>query len=116
MMASKISIAIFLLRVVRERVHSWILHGALVISVLAGTVFFCITMFQCNPVYHFWDREHPGRCIDPNILSSLAILYSVFAIISDITFVVLPCFLVWKLNMKPKAKIALIPLLSMGCM
>lgn len=116
MMASKLSIAVFLLRVVRERVHKWILYAAVVVSVFAGTAFFFITMFQCAPVYYFWDRERDGRCIDPNVLSILAIVYSVFAIISDVTFVVLPCFLVRKLSMRRNAKIALIPLLSMGCM
>ena len=116
MMASKISIAIFLLRVVFERIHKWILYIAMAISIVAGLTFFFVTLFQCNPISLFWDRDQDGQCLDPYIVVVLAIIYSVFAIISDLTFVILPIFLLWDLRMNRRAKIALVPLLSMGCM
>ena len=116
MMASKISIAIFLLRIVFDRIHKWILYAAMSISVVAGSTFFFVTLFQCNPVSRFWDKDQGGSCLNPEIVVVLAITYSVFAVISDLMFVILPIFLVWNLNMKRRAKLALVPLLSMGCM
>lgn len=116
MMASKISIGIFLLRIVFGRLHKWIIYIAMLISVVAGFTFFFVTLFQCNPISYFWNKDQDGMCIDGNIVVILAIVYSVFAIISDLTFVLLPMFLVWNLNIKQKDKLALIPLLCMGCM
>lgn len=116
MMASKISIGIFLLRIVFDRIHKWIIYVAMLISVIAGFTFFFMTLFQCHPISYFWDKDGDGRCIDPNIVVIMAIIYSVFAIITDLTFVILPMFLVWNLNIKQRDKLALIPLLCMGCM
>jgi hypothetical protein len=116
MMASKTSIAIFLLRVVVKRSHQWILWIAALLSILAGTIFFFVTLFQCNPIKYFWDKDVPGKCLNPDIVVALAIIYSVFAVVSDLTFVALSAVLVWKLNMRSRAKYSLIPLLSMGAM
>src|SRR5690606_16747540 len=116
MLAAKISIAIFLLRVVFSRMHKWILYAAMTISIIAGAVFFFVTLFQCSPISLFWDHYQDGTCLDPYIVVVLAFVYSVFAIISDLTFVILPAFLVWNLSMDQRSKLALIPLLSMGAM
>lgn len=116
MMASKISIGIFLHRIVFSRLHKWIIYIAMLVSVIAGLTFFFVTLFQCNPVSYFWNEDQPGGCINGTIVVILAIVYSVFAIASDLTFVILPMYLVWNLNIKKKDKLALIPLLCMGCM
>lgn len=116
MMVAKISIAIFLLRIVFERVHKWTLYVAMAVTVIAGLAFFFVTLFQCSPVSYFWIRSQDGHCMDPYIVVVLAMVYSVLAIISDLTFVILPVFMLWNLRMDRRTKIALVPLLSMGCM
>lgn len=116
MMASKISIGIFLLRIVFDRLHKWIIYVAMAISAAAGFIFFFITLFQCSPISYFWNKGQDGQCIDPQTVVLMIIIYSVLAIITDLTFVILPMYLVWHLNIKPKDKLALLPLLGMGCM
>lgn len=116
MMASKISIAIFLRRIVFERIHKWTIYVAMGISVVAGLAFFFVTMFQCSPIKLFWDHDVSGTCMDPSLVVKAAIIYSVFAIVSDLTFVILPIVLLWNLRMDRRTKLALVPLLSMGCM
>ena len=116
MVASKISIGIFLRRLVFERPHKWIIYGTLTISIVPGLTFFFVSLFQCNPISLFWDTEQKGRCLSPNIVVALAITYSVFAVISDLSFVIFSIYLIWGLTMKVRARVALVLLISMGCM
>lgn len=115
MIFSKISIGIFLLRIIVERVQVWFIYGALAINVMTGLVFFFVTTLQCHPVSYFWHKEQPGTCIPIGIIIALTYLYSSLNIICDFTFALLPIFIVRKLNMKRRMKVAIIPLLSMGC-
>ncbi|KAK4183492.1 hypothetical protein QBC35DRAFT_97819 [Podospora australis] len=119
MFLSKLSIAWFLLRVTINRVHRWIIHSAVIITGVSCAAFFFVSMFQCNPVDFFWTqhRSSPptGTCIDPQVVVGLAYMFSVFCIISDFTFALLPAWIVSHLNMKRKTKFALIALMGLGC-
>ncbi|KAF2174993.1 hypothetical protein K469DRAFT_612360 [Zopfia rhizophila CBS 207.26] len=115
MISSKVSIGFLLLRIAVKKIHAWILYAAMFISVVAGVVFFFVTLFQCKPISYFWNKTQSGKCINIDIIIGLACLYSTFSIISDFTFAILPVFLVWNLQLNRRAKIALIPLLTMGC-
>ncbi|KAI1440623.1 hypothetical protein F5Y02DRAFT_342392 [Annulohypoxylon stygium] len=118
MIASKISIGLFLLRIAVRRIHHYIIYVNLLLTVVTGLVFFFVTLLQCNPIPYFWLRfsgvDH-GSCIDVNIIAALTYLYSALNVICDFTFATLPIVLIWGLQMDKKTKIALIPILSMGC-
>jgi hypothetical protein len=63
-----------------------------------------------------WDRaSQQGKCVDNTVISALGYVYSVFSIITDFTFAIIPGFLVWHLQLKRRTKVALIPLITMGC-
>ncbi|KAL5118109.1 hypothetical protein ACEQ8H_003944 [Pleosporales sp. CAS-2024a] len=115
MITSKVSIGVFLLRVTVQKMHKCIIYFAMGISVLTGCVFFFVTVFQCTPISHFWNRSAPGSCIPIDVIIALTFLYSACAIMSDFTFAILPMFLVWGLNMPSKTRIMLIPVLGMAC-
>ncbi|KAK7747483.1 hypothetical protein SLS53_001738 [Cytospora paraplurivora] len=120
MILSKISIAIFLLRIIVEKIHLWLIYVALFINVLSGLVFFFVTLLQCHPLTYFWEQYLPdkvgsGSCISSDIIIALTYLYSSLNIICDFTFALLPIVIVKGLNMNKRLKIAIIPLLSMGC-
>lgn len=116
MILSKISIGCFLLRISVRRLHSWIIYAAMFVSTFACTAFFFVTLFQCNPVRYFWAKaQEDGTCINNTVIIALGFVYSIFSIIADFTFALLPAFLVWNLQLKRRTKIALIPLLTMGC-
>jgi hypothetical protein len=100
-----------------KKIHIWIIYFAMMISVVAGLAFFFVTLFQCYPISYFWDDySQNGTCVNIEIIIALGYLYSCFSIISDFTFAILPAFLVMGLQLKRRTKIALIPLLAMGCM
>jgi hypothetical protein len=114
--SSKLSIGWFLLRIAIKRIHIFIIHSAMFVTVVAGLAFFFVTFFQCNPISYFWNKTQPGTCIDDSVVKALGYLYSTFSIISDLTFALVPAVLVWDLQLKMRTKVALIPLLTMGCM
>lgn len=115
MVSSKISIGWFLLRVTTSKIHRWVIYIAMMSTTLSGIIFFFVTLFQCNPISYFWNEEQPGKCIHINVIIGLVSLYSVFAVISDFIFALLPGIIVWKLQLRKKTKLMLIPLLAMGC-
>jgi hypothetical protein len=86
------------------------------VSFVAGATFFFVTLFQCHPISYFWNKSQTGTCVNDDIIIGLGYLYSAFAIITDFTFALLPAVLVMNLQLKRRTKIALVPLLAMGCM
>ncbi|KAM0272113.1 hypothetical protein ACHAPA_002409 [Fusarium lateritium] len=115
MIASKISIGYLLLRITNRKLDIWIIYGVMAITVSTGVVFFFVTLFQCSPISFFWNKDQPGTCVKPEVIMALTYLYSVFSVISDFTCAILPMFLVAKLNMGRKTKLALIPIMAMAC-
>lgn len=123
MIASKMSIGFFLLRITVKKVHIWTVYAAMFFTVIAGIAFFLVTLLQCTPVSYFWERVKPlyggtsnGSCVSVEVIIGLAALYSAFSVISDFTFAILPAFLLWDLKMKRRTKFTIIPILAMGCM
>ncbi|GAT23289.1 integral membrane protein [Aspergillus luchuensis] len=113
--ACKISVCIFLMRITVRRLHIWILW-----TVIAGMVFMFIMLLQCKPLAYFWTRKafNPdihGHCMDIQIVIAMTYVYSGFAALCDFTVGILPIFLVRKLHMKHKTKMAVVGILSMAC-
>jgi hypothetical protein len=115
MIASKISIGYFLLRITIRRVDVWIIYGVMLLTVLTGIAFFFITMFQCSPISFFWNKSQSGSCLDMNVIIAITYLYSVCSVICDFTFALLPIFIIWKLNINKRSKLALAPIMLMAC-
>ncbi|EAT91617.2 hypothetical protein SNOG_00122 [Parastagonospora nodorum SN15] len=115
MIFAKLSIGYLLLRISIKRIHTWILYLAMLTSIVAGGAFFFVVVFQCWPVYRFWVDHDLAVCVSNDLIVGLAYTYSTFSIISDFTFAIIPGFLVWDLQLKRRAKVALVPLITMGC-
>lgn len=115
MIAAKLSIGLFLLRVTIKPIHKWIIYTVMGLTVMTGLVFFFVTLLQCTPISFFWNRQQEGFCINIDIIIALTFLYSVISVICDFTFAILPIFLVWGLNMDIKTRVLLVPILGMAC-
>ncbi|PYI05520.1 putative integral membrane protein [Aspergillus sclerotiicarbonarius CBS 121057] len=118
--ACKISVCIFLMRITVRRLHIWILWTVMVMTVVAGMVFMFIMLLQCKPLTYFWTRkafspEYTGHCMNIQIVIAMTYVYSGFAALCDFTVGILPIFLVRKLHMKQKTKMAVVGILSMAC-
>ncbi|EMD85112.1 hypothetical protein COCC4DRAFT_153810 [Bipolaris maydis ATCC 48331] len=119
MISAKVSLGLSLLRYtpythVRSR---RITYFAIWISVVIGAAYGLIAMFQCKPVRVFWTRAigEPGTCIDIHIIIYLTYVMSAIFAASDFSFAILPVFLIRGLTVSRNQKLALIPILSMGC-
>ncbi|KAK8067229.1 integral membrane protein [Apiospora hydei] len=117
MMFSKISIGVFILRVTANRYHTWTVWAITVLTAVGCGIFILVTMFQCAPVDAFWeDPQGAGRisCIDGRVMRDLAYAYSAVTLFIDLTLVVLPLWIVWKLKMSLRTKIGLSALICSG--
>jgi hypothetical protein len=112
---AKLSVCITLLRITIDRIHAWVIFGAMTLSAVVGLIFLFFTIFQCHPVNFFWNRE-TGTCIDTNLLIGIAYLYSVGAALTDLTIGLLPVALIWNLRMNQRTKAAIVGILGIGCM
>lgn len=87
------------------------------LAIIVGLLFFFFTIFQCSPVDLFWNRyTETGSCIDVHILITIGYVYSVGAALTDLTIGLLPVFLIWNLRMNRRTKMAIVGILSIGCM
>lgn len=81
----------------------FVCYGALLFILLPSAAIILVTIFSCQPVAYFWDRDIPnGTCLD---VSALAYANSGFAVAQDATLILLPIFMLWGLNMSRKKKI-----------
>ncbi|GJC90371.1 satratoxin biosynthesis SC1 cluster protein 4 [Colletotrichum liriopes] len=116
MIASKISIGYFLLRITVRKIDIWIIYTVMMLTVCTGVVFFFVTLLQCLPVSYFWNKStQEGHCVPMDVIIALTFLYSAFSVICDFTFAILPIVLIWKLKMDRKTKFALVPVMAMAC-
>lgn len=117
----KVSVCIFLLRITVKREHIWTLYAVMFLTVLAGIVFMFVMLLQCKPLQFFWmrtanDPAIEGWCMDIRIVIAMTYVYSAFAALCDFTVGILPIFLVRKLSMQRRTKIAVVGILGMACM
>lgn len=115
-MAGKISIAMTILRVTVERSHRIVLFLAIIVTLTIGLMTWFILLLQYLPVSHFWNPGGDGSCLDLNVITSTAYVYSVFTAACDFTLGILPIAIVWNLRKSLQTKIAVAALLGLGCL
>jgi hypothetical protein len=104
-------------RLTVDNLHRSILAAATVLSIVAGSIFFFFTIFQCTPVAYYWNRmTEEGHCTDVGRLLGIVYMYSAAAAVCDFTIGLLPVFMIGRLKMDRHTKIAVIGILSIGCM
>ncbi|KAH8198456.1 hypothetical protein TruAng_007388 [Truncatella angustata] len=102
----------FMLLAMPQRITIYLALG---VSIFISTAFFFIALFQCWPVSFFWTRiPGAGSCISVDAIIIITYTYSVFAIITDFAFTILPIWLVKDLQVDRRTKFALIPILCMA--
>lgn len=117
MTIGRLSIAITLLRLTVERIHTWILYAVMVLSTAVGIVFLFVSIFQCQPVSYYWNLLWmEGHCLDMDARLGIVYMYSGVAATCDFTMGILPVFLIWRLQMDRRTKVAVAGILGIACM
>lgn len=83
-------------------------------TVLFGSTYFFMVMFQCRPVSTFWD-ENPrasGKCWNDRIVLIMTYTAAAINCLADWAFGILPIFIVWSLNLPLKSKVLVMLILG----
>ncbi|GAQ08689.1 hypothetical protein ALT_6010 [Aspergillus lentulus] len=112
----RLSITVTLVRLTVDNLHRSILGAATILSIVAGTIFFFFTIFECTPVDYYWNRmTEEGHCMNMDSLLGIVYMYSAAAAVCDFTIGLLPAFMIGRLKMDRHTKMAVIGILSIGC-
>lgn len=91
------------------RITSYALAGVIAIWWITVVL---ISILACTPISFNWDRTQPGgHCLDPRIF---VIAISIPNIVTDITILLLPLPVIWRLQLHFKKKIAVSAIFSLG--
>ncbi|KAI5458778.1 hypothetical protein BGZ63DRAFT_362750 [Mariannaea sp. PMI_226] len=109
---AKVSLGLFLLRIVMKTWHKVIIWIAMVTLMVVSILTAVIFWIQCLPPSRIYDRRVPGEC---NIeVTPFAILLGVWCAVVDFFFAIFPWIFIWGLNMKYKEKITIAGSMSFG--
>jgi hypothetical protein len=110
---TKLSILLFYLRIFQHQPWFRISVFTMIsIIVLSTAIISLLTIFQCQPVQYFWNKDiRSGSCLDEN---ALAYVNSGMSIVQDIIIIVLPIPVVLKLNMDTKKKVGVAFMFAVG--
>jgi hypothetical protein len=101
--STKISVLLLYLRIFPHESFRRATFAIIGMIAISTTIIFFMTVFSCDPVAFFWNRDiRGGRCLNVN---KLAYANSAMSIIQDLLIVSLPLPVLWKLNMGRKKKI-----------
>ncbi|KAK0377326.1 hypothetical protein CLIM01_05321 [Colletotrichum limetticola] len=110
----KISVGYFLIRVSIRRSHIWILRILMIGTVLFGSTYFFMVMFQCRPIQTFWE-ESPrteGKCFSNRVVVIMTFTASIINCLADWAFGILPLFIVWSLSLPKRTRLLAFGILS----
>lgn len=114
----KISIALFLMRLInrnrRQQIFLWILVFLLVV---VNLLLIIITFAQCTPVTFLWNRVRPasqGTCWAPTVQQYYGYFQGAFSALSDLILALFPIHIIWNLQMPLKTKLGIGFLMSLG--
>lgn len=87
--------------------HVYILRILMLGTVLFGSTYFFMVMFQCRPVSVFWNENPrtPGKCWNDRVVLIMTYTAAAINCLADWAFGILPIFIVWSLNLPLKSKI-----------
>ncbi|KAK7513601.1 phosphatidylserine decarboxylase [Phyllosticta citriasiana] len=114
----KISIGLFLLRVVERTRYQRFMWGMIVFLICFTLTCACTLIFQCSPIAAAWDfalraRTH-AKCFSMNTFRNIGMFNSVVNILTDILFATLPIPLIMKLKVNLRTRLTLSFILSLG--
>ncbi|KAH7086473.1 hypothetical protein FB567DRAFT_629530 [Paraphoma chrysanthemicola] len=107
----KTSIVVQYLRITTEKRIRIVCWTFLCCSNMYYTAILFVSIFECVPIRSYWDRQVPGRCINR------AVNYygtAVFNILSDLTLLIIPFFILRHTVMARRQKFTLAIILGLG--
>jgi len=117
MIMLKVSLSIFLLRIMVKGWQRLIIYSAATLSVLFGISMFFWVTFQCGYVKNasvFINRISAGQCVSWDASLGMSYAYAGVITMTDLVFAILPWFMLRDTKMTTKAKITVGLILGLG--
>ena len=94
-----------------DKISRMTLTVAIMLLITTGITFEFVSIFQCNPISHFWNDPFHRTCINiqPAFYSN-----GVSNLLTDVMLIVIVVLQVLKLQMHQRQKIALLAVVSLG--
>jgi hypothetical protein len=110
----KISIIVFLQRILGTITSFRVVSNCLIIFIaLWAVVALLVNIFQCNPVQFYYDKTlKDGHCMHGQTKFFQAM--GSIALVEDVTILLLPVPIVWRLKITTRQKIAVTIVFSLG--
>ncbi|KAK7743560.1 hypothetical protein SLS53_004095 [Cytospora paraplurivora] len=104
-----------MLRIITETRYRVILWVSLAASVASAMIGFICVVALCTPLQYYWDQSiKDGWCASSEIITGMSYVISVLSIITDWACALVPCFVVWNLQMKSRLKASVCAVLALG--
>ncbi|KAF2149171.1 hypothetical protein K461DRAFT_323710 [Myriangium duriaei CBS 260.36] len=112
----KIAIVALLLQVTpdHEPARRKLLWCVGVLITLVSVVQIPISITQCDPISHLWERLQPGSCPRAGLAARFGYFQGAFAVTVDVFLALYPSTIIWSLNMSKRAKTAFCVLMAGG--
>ncbi|KAF4303603.1 hypothetical protein GTA08_BOTSDO09534 [Botryosphaeria dothidea] len=111
----KASICISLIRIAVRPIYKrilWVLIGASIVSTIVALV---VVFTMCRPMACTWDRTIEGcQCGTLENVITLSYVVSAVNIVTDWTCAIMPIFVLWDIQLKPRVKLVACGVLGMG--
>ncbi|KAI1751275.1 hypothetical protein F4782DRAFT_187969 [Xylaria castorea] len=113
--SSKISILIFLIRLMgmsAKRWHIYFLWGLCALLVTFNSIAILLIVRFCDPPQKQWKPWLPGKCLDPEVQQYVAFVQSAYNALMDIIVAVFPALFISQLRITRRMKIGLSALMG----
>jgi hypothetical protein len=114
----KLSVGVFLLRLVNKKIHKTIIYGTIGTVATITMAYTLFLLLQCSPVEFFWTRFllHPGHCLAPETIGNVTYIHTAINAFSDWVFAILPVVITSQLQMNIRTKIVVSSILAMSAL
>lgn len=112
----KCSIAVTLLRIAdARRRFTWTIWGIMIATAISAIIFIGGVANICHPITTLWGETTTGSC-NLELNSNVSFFFSAVEIATDWSLAILPAFLLWNIQMKPKVKISVAIILGLAAL
>lgn len=95
------------------------LWAVMFLASISSLIGFIAVIITCQPIAKNWDPvigadDSIGYCMNYGIIQGISYYISASSIITDWACAIIPCFIVWNLQMKRRLKISVATILALG--
>ena len=112
MAVAKVSLGLFLLRLVTVPWHRTAIWAAIIALMTVSVVTSFAFAFQCSPPNYLWDKRVEGTC--PLPITPFAVILGTACVLADVFFALFPWLFVWKLKKPMKERAVIAGSMSLG--